>query len=142
ALWLQITREPPPCALTRRRKRATRLQPSESLGAQGAATAPRPAGTRPLEQEGPRGLSRTVAEIHWLLAILVLLYLVFGGVREDPEEAAAVSAGVFFYAALLMTFRYAHFYPHETRWQIALATARVILFFTCGLWHPHRPAPP
>ena len=36
-----------------------------------------------IEQEELRGISRTVAEIHWLLLILVLLYLVFGGARGD-----------------------------------------------------------
>ena len=45
------------------------------------------------QQEELRGISRTVAEIHWLLLILVLLYLVFGGERGDPEADAAVSAG-------------------------------------------------
>ena len=38
-----------------------------------------------IEQEELRGISRTVAEIHWLLLILVLLYLVFGGERERPR---------------------------------------------------------
>ena len=38
-----------------------------------------------IEQEELRGISRTVAEIHWLLLILVLLYLVFGGERDDAE---------------------------------------------------------
>ena len=31
-----------------------------------------------VEQEELRGISRTVAEIEWLLLILVLVYLVFG----------------------------------------------------------------
>src|SRR4051812_50026519 len=95
---------------------ATHLESSEILGTKpAAATAPRDAVSRSLEQEELRGISRTVAEIHWLLVILVLLYLVFGGVREDAEEAAAVSAGVFFFAALGMSFRYAHFYPRGAR---------------------------
>jgi hypothetical protein len=33
-----------------------------------------------------------VAEIHWLLLILVLHYLVFGGTPGDAEASAAVSA--------------------------------------------------
>ena len=49
-----------------------------------------------IEQEELRGISRTVAEIHWLLLILVLLYLVFGGERPDANALsdAAVSAGL------------------------------------------------
>jgi diguanylate cyclase (GGDEF)-like protein len=121
---------------------ATHLESSEILGRKPAATAPRDAVSRSLEQEELRGISRTVAEIHWLLVILVLLYLVFGGVREDAEEAAAVSAGLFFYAALVMTFRYANFYRHETRWKIALETAGMIVFVTWVLWHTDRLASP
>src|SRR5262245_22231158 len=95
-----------------------------------------------IEQEELRGISRTVAEIHWLLLILVLLYLVFGGEREDAETNAAVSAGLFFYAALVMSFRYANFYRRETRWKIALETWGMIAFvtwtlrFTDGLANP------
>jgi diguanylate cyclase (GGDEF)-like protein len=95
-----------------------------------------------IEQEELRGISRTVAEIHWLLLILVLLYLIFGGDRGDPEANAAVSAGLFFYAALVMSFRYANFYRRETRWKIALETFGMIAFvswvlrYTDGLASP------
>src|SRR5262245_37814696 len=86
-----------------------------------------------IEQEELRGISRTVAEIHWLLLILVLLYLVFGGERDDAEAAAAVSAGLFFYAALVMSFRYADFYRRETRWKIAIEAWGMIAFVTWTL---------
>src|SRR5260221_13294465 len=75
-----------------------------------------------IEQEELRGISRTVAEIHWLLLILVLLYLIFGGRHRDSEARAAISAGLFFYPALVMSFRYANFYNRETRLKIALQT--------------------
>jgi len=83
-----------------------------------------------IEQEELRGISRTVAEIHWLLLILVLLYMVFGGEREDAEASAAVSAGLFFYAAMVMSFRYANFYRRETRWKIVIETWGMIAFIT------------
>jgi diguanylate cyclase (GGDEF)-like protein len=95
-----------------------------------------------IEQEELRGISRTVAEIHWLLLILVLLYLVFGGERGDPEADAAVSAGLFFYAALVMSFRYANFYKGETRWKIAIEAAGMIVFITWVLWFTERLAGP
>jgi diguanylate cyclase (GGDEF)-like protein len=107
-----------------------------------SAAAPRDAASRSIEQEELRGISRTVAEIHWLLLILVLLYVVFGGVREDAEEAAAVSAGLFFYAALVMSFRYANFSRRETRWKIALETWGMIAFLTWVLWSTDRLASP
>jgi diguanylate cyclase (GGDEF)-like protein len=95
-----------------------------------------------IEQEELRGISRTVAEIHWLLLILVLLYLIFGGAREDPEASAAVSAALFFYAALVMTFRYANFYRRETRWKIALETLGMVLFISTVLWYTDGLASP
>jgi diguanylate cyclase (GGDEF)-like protein len=91
-----------------------------------------------IEQEELRGISRTVAEIHWLMLILVLLYVVFGGVQEDAESRAAVSAGLFMYAALVMTFRYANFYKRETRWKIALEATGMIAFVTWVLWYTDR----
>ena len=95
-----------------------------------------------IEQEELRGISRTVAEIHWLLLILVLLYLVFGGVREDAEEAAAVSAGLFFYAALVMSFRYANFYRARRAGRSRSRRSGMIAFITWVLWYTERLASP
>ena len=81
-----------------------------------------------IEQEELRGISRTVAEIHWLLLILVLLYVIFGS--ADKEAEAAVISATFFYAAIVMFFRYANFYKRETRWKVALETWAMIAFIT------------
>ena len=74
-----------------------------------------------------------MAEIHWLLLILVLVFMMFDGAREDAEAAAAIASGAFFYAALVMSFRYANFYKRETRWKIALETWGMIAFVTWTL---------
>ncbi len=81
-----------------------------------------------IEQEELRGISRTVAEIHWLLLILVLLYVIFGG--ADKLTDAAVIAASFFYAAFIMAFRYANFYKDESRWKVALETWAMIGYVT------------
>jgi diguanylate cyclase (GGDEF)-like protein len=81
-----------------------------------------------IEQEELRGISRTVAEIHWLLLILVLLYLIYGS--ADKVSDAAVSAASFFYAAFVMAFRYANFYKRESRWKVALETWAMIGYIT------------
>jgi diguanylate cyclase (GGDEF)-like protein len=81
-----------------------------------------------IEQEELRGISRTVAEIHWLLLILVLLFVIFG--TTDKEAEAAVIAALFFYAAFVMAFRYANFYKRESRWKVALETWAMIGFIT------------
>ena len=95
-----------------------------------------------IEQEELRGISRTVAEIHWLLLILVLLYLVFSGDGHDAEADAAISSGLFFYAALVMGFRYANFYRQESRWKLAIETWAMIVFITWSLWHAGKLASP
>ena len=93
-----------------------------------------PARERPpsIELEELRGVSRTVAEIEWLLLILVLLYLAFGGPEKDDE--IAITTALLFYAAFVMSFRYANFYKRETRWKIAMETWAMIIFITWSLW--------
>ena len=81
-----------------------------------------------IEQEELRGISRTVAEIHWLLLILVLLNVIFGA--ADKLAETAVVAASLFYAAFVMAFRYANFYKRETRWKVALETWAMIAFIT------------
>jgi len=97
---------------------------------------PRPTAQRStlpsIEQEELRGISRTVAEIEWLLLVLVLLYRVFGGPTAYVEPA--LSMAMFFYAAFVMSFRYTNFYRRETRWKIAVETLAMILFLTWALW--------
>ena len=81
-----------------------------------------------VEQEELRGISRTVAEIEWLLLILVLLYLSFGGAPADSEPA--ISSALFFFAAFVMSFRYTNFYRAETRWKIGIETVAMLAFIT------------
>jgi len=75
-----------------------------------------------------RGFTRTVAEIEWLLLILVMLYQVV--LSPNEEAAAALSMAMFFFAAFVLTFHYTNFYRKETHWKIALETWVMILFIT------------
>lgn len=81
-----------------------------------------------IEQEELRGMSRTVAEIHWLLLILVLLYMIFGD-ADKVAEPAVISASIF-YAAFVMFFRYVNFFKRESRWKLALETWAMIGYIT------------
>jgi diguanylate cyclase (GGDEF)-like protein len=85
-----------------------------------------------LEQEELRGLSRTVAEIEWLLLALALLYEVFGG--PTPMARAALTMAIMFFAACILAFRYTNFYRSESRWKIAIETWIMIIFITWSLW--------
>lgn len=89
-----------------------------------------------LEQEELRGIARTVAEIEWLLLILVLLYQAFGGPEDEARPAIAMA--LFFYAAFILGFHYANFYKSESRWKIAIETWVMIGFITWALWHTGR----
>lgn len=87
--------------------------------------------TPSIEELQLKGISRTVAEIHWLLLILVLIFLTFGDYARDVEPA--ISAGAFFYAAFVMSFRYAFFFTQESRAKIAVETWAMIVFITWTL---------
>jgi len=91
-------------------------------------------------QEELRGISRTVAEIEWLLLVLVLLYQAFGG--PAVEHRAAISMGLFLYAAFVLSFRYANFYKTESRWKIAAETFAMTVFITWSLWYTGKLASP
>ena len=81
-----------------------------------------------LSAEELRGFTRTVAEIEWLMLILVLLYQV---VRPlDEEASAALAMAMFFFAAFVLSFHYANFYRSESHWKITIETAMMILFVT------------
>jgi len=71
---------------------------------------------------------RTVAEIEWLLLILVMLYQVV--LAPDEEVVAALSMAMFFFAAFVLAFHYANFYRKESHWKIAIETWVMILFIT------------
>ncbi len=100
----------------------------------------KPANVLSIAQEELRGISRTVAEIEWLLLILVLLYQVFEG--PAPDDRVAISMGLFFYAAFVLSFRYANFYKGESRWKIAIETFAMLLFITWVLWFTGKLASP
>ncbi len=80
-----------------------------------------------------RGFARTVAEIEWLLLILVMLYQVV--LAPDGESGAALMMAMFFFAAFVLGFHYTNFYRKETHWKIAVETWVMILFITWVLAH-------
>ena len=80
-----------------------------------------------------KGFSRTVAEIEWLLVILVLLYQIVQG-RED-ESTAAVYLGLTAYCVCVVVFRYLGLFRSESRWKLAVETWVMIVFITWVLYH-------
>ncbi len=86
-----------------------------------------------LEQEELRGLARTVAEIEWLLLVLVLLFQAFGGPKDEGRIAIAMA--MMFFAAFVLIFRYTNFYRNESRWKIAIETWVMIVFIIWSVYY-------
>jgi diguanylate cyclase (GGDEF)-like protein len=93
-----------------------------------------------LTAEELRGSARTVAEIEWLLLILVLLYQLV--LVPDAESSAALAMAMFFFAAFVLSFRYANFYRDETHWKISIETWVMIVFITWVLLYTGGPQSP
>ncbi len=81
-----------------------------------------------IEQDELKGFARTIAEIEWLLLILVLLYLVAGGPKE--EGRIAVHMALFFFGAFILALHYVQFYKRESRAKLAMETWVMIVFIT------------
>lgn len=81
-----------------------------------------------VEQIELKGFSRSVAELEWLLLILVLLFFVAPStVVRDQQGVILAMVG---FAAFVLTFRYLNFYTRETRWKLAIETWVMIAFIT------------
>jgi diguanylate cyclase (GGDEF)-like protein len=94
-------------------------------------TAPLPA---PVHEDFElKGISRTVAEIEWLLVILVLFYQVL----EAPESDAAslIYLGILVFSTFVIGFRFFNLLRSDSRWKIAIETWGMIVFITWVLYH-------
>jgi diguanylate cyclase (GGDEF)-like protein len=92
------------------------------------------------EAEELKGFSRTVAEIEWLLVILVMLYQVVQG--HADETNAPIYFGLILYSVFVIGFRYFNVYRSESRWKLAIETWVMIVFITWILYHTGRLASP
>jgi len=87
-----------------------------------------------------RGFTRTIAEIEWLLLILVLIFQLV--LSPDQVSSAALAMAMFFYTAFVLLFRYVNFYRQETYWKLAIETGVMIVFITWVLIYTGRLASP
>ena len=100
------------------------------------ATPARDAGDDGAESPELRDFSRTVAEIEWLLVILVLLYHVFQDSTED--NTVAIYAGLIAYSAVIIGFHFYNFARRPGRLPLAVETWVMIVFITWVLYHTGR----
>jgi diguanylate cyclase (GGDEF)-like protein len=86
-----------------------------------------------LEAEDLQGFSRSMAELQWLLLILVLLYH-FIPTRPITNSDALIGIMVC-YSASVIVFRYLKLLTRESRWKLAVETWLMIAFISLTLSH-------
>lgn len=75
-----------------------------------------------------KGFSRTIAELEWLLLILVLLYFVVPS-AVITDEWGLILAMILF-ASFVISFRYSKLFTEETHWKLAIETWAMIIFIS------------
>lgn len=86
-----------------------------------------------IEQDELKGFSRTIAEIEWLLLVLVLVYLLAGAPGEVGN--IAINMALFFFAAIVLGLHYLNFYRLESRPKLLVETWIMIVFITWVVYY-------
>jgi diguanylate cyclase (GGDEF)-like protein len=84
--------------------------------------------TLEIEQAQLRGFARSVAEVEWLLLILVMLYLF--GTRPELAQEAAVLGTLVAFAAFVLVFRYAKPLAGQPRLKLTVEIFAMVAFLT------------
>lgn len=78
------------------------------------------------------GFRRTVAEIQWLLVVLVILCMKLPGMEISSPANLIISIGLF--AGFICCVQYLWRSHEEKRWKLALNTWSMIFFITAVVW--------
>jgi diguanylate cyclase (GGDEF)-like protein len=89
--------------------------------------------TSTYEKEELKGFSRSMAELHWLLLILVILYFFIP--IQPVENADGLILTMVSYSGFVLLFRYLNFHARESRLKLAMETWAMISFITTALWY-------
>ncbi|HUV22231.1 MAG TPA: GGDEF domain-containing protein [Gammaproteobacteria bacterium] len=84
--------------------------------------------TSDIAQSELKGFSRTLAELEWLLLVLVLLYFVLPSTAIIDPWSMLVAMAI--YAAFVISFRYSKLFTRETQWKLAVETWAIIIFIS------------
>ena len=85
------------------------------------------------DAEELKGFSRSIAELQWLLLILVILYF-FIPIREITDRDSLIVTMVS-YSVFVLVFRYLNFQTRETKLKLAVETWVMVGFITTVLWY-------
>jgi len=80
-----------------------------------------------------KGFNRTLAEIEWLLLVLILVYLVL---PADPiEQPLRILGSGALFAAFVVSFRYINLFTLPTRWKLTIETWAMLALTCVAVWH-------
>ncbi|GJM04821.1 MAG: hypothetical protein DHS20C09_08120 [marine bacterium B5-7] len=88
-------------------------------------------GSVDIEQIELKSFSRSIAEIEWLLLILVMLYFISPGAEVTNPFGMIVSLVAFSF--FILSFHYLNFNTKQTRWKLAIETWVMIGFISWTL---------
>ena len=97
------------------------------------------AGTE-IEQEQLKGFARSIAEIEWLLLILVMMFMLVSGARVQNPLPVIIAMALF--VAFIITFHYVNFSRRQTHIKLAVETWVMVAFITAVLWETGREQSP
>jgi len=86
-----------------------------------------------IEKEQLRGFSRTLAEIEWLLIVLVVLYMEIPG--SLLEDKPTIILALISFAVFILFFHYCGLHRIYNSWKLAIETWAMIAFITLILWY-------
>jgi diguanylate cyclase (GGDEF)-like protein len=89
--------------------------------------------TSTYEKEELKGFSRSMAELQWLLLILVILYFFIPIRTVDNTDGLILT--MLSYSGFVLLFRYLNFHARESRLKLAVETWAMIGFITIVLWY-------
>jgi diguanylate cyclase (GGDEF)-like protein len=85
-----------------------------------------------IAQSELRGFSRTIAELEWLLLVLVLLYFVLPSSAIIDRWGMLLAMAI--YAIFVISFRYSKLFTRETQWKLAVETWAITFFITWSVY--------
>lgn len=86
-----------------------------------------------------KGFNRSLAEIEWLLLLLILAAVVMPGLVGNPQPVLAACVA---YAAFVIAFRYYNLFTLEARWKLSIETWVMIALTAFVIWHSGKTGSP
>lgn len=86
-----------------------------------------------LDEVELHGFNRSLAEIEWLLLILILAYVVVPGTRVEHSPAVILACSV--YVLFVIGFRYLNLFRLPAPWKLTIETWAMIVLTAIAVWY-------